>query len=272
MILSNYYNIFANVADRIPNWRNMSKNTLLKECVVNENNKELKDAYVAAIMCKCWPAIYKYYASSRNSVNVEDCFEWLSHAVLYTIEHRKWLDPQSSMYNDPNGPDKILNRCIASTRDIFYQASNADNRKINYGLESIEGLEEDELSYVLPTVDSFEDNVTDDKLYIKHLVQKAFNTNHEIRAFVIDGIVNADVFKKDSDTNATLFNKRKLIKHLRNIDNDYCKVIADAYNININKIVEVSKDLKEISSIKLYKAVDQTLQYVKKDYENSMAM
>ena len=57
-------------------------------------------------------------------------------------------------------------------------------------------------------------------------------------AFIIDGIINATVIdtiidksNKDAPTVYTQFNKKKLSKHIRNMDDNYCKPFSEIYDI-----------------------------------------
>lgn len=266
MILVNYYKNFAKIADSIPQWREMSKNDLLNAYIDHEEDCNKRESYIAAIMCRYWGAIGKYYRTSSYSASVEDCFEWLTHAVMYALKQRKWRDPENKLFTDVNGPDKVLNRCIISTRHIFYQASNTDSRKLNFAVESIEGLFEDNLSYVLPADDNASDDMTAN-LYLKDLVRDSFNREYYIQAFIIDGIINAPVFDIDKGTMTSVFSKRKLVKHLRTIDFKYCDTFASTYTLPLDKVQEISEFLKEISSTKLYKIIDQTLEALKKKFD-----
>lgn len=258
MILQNYYNNFSSVADNIANWRSLSKNELLNLYLEHEHDKNLKESYISAILCRYWGAINKYYKSSKNSASVEECFEWLTHAIMYALEHRKWKDPNSKLFDDPSGPDKVVNRCIASTRNIFYQANNNDNRKINFGLESIQRLQDDNLSYVLPSVDGFDTDCVNN-IFFKDLVKEKFDNGKYIQGLIIDGILNANVFEKDKESNTIQFSKKKLAKHLRSFDDRTIDIISVNYKIDREIISEISAEMKKMLGTKLYKIIDYTL-------------
>lgn len=266
MILQKIYNNFSSVADNIANWRSLSKNELVNLYIDNESNETLRESYIAAIFCRYWNAINNYYRTSKNSVCVEDCFEWLSHAILYALKHRKWRDPKNPLYTDPSAPDKVINRCIASTRKIFYQSNNNDNRKINFGLDSIEKIEEDKLSYILPSEKSFEIDCLDSITYKKIIIDKF--QNNSIQALVIDGILNGDVFEHNKEERYVTFSRRKLARHLKNLDYKYIKHISNLYNIEEQKITETSIEIKKMLGTKLYKIIDYTLVSLSKVVDN----
>ena len=56
---------------------------------------------------------------------VEDCFEWLTHAILYALDHRKWKDPNSSLFNDPLGPDKERYEAFKLILILFFQVKDS---------------------------------------------------------------------------------------------------------------------------------------------------
>jgi len=66
-MLLQYKKIHESVADRIENWRTIDKNELVRSYEKYETNPYLKEGYVAAIMCRYWGAIKKYYAKSHAS-------------------------------------------------------------------------------------------------------------------------------------------------------------------------------------------------------------
>lgn len=268
MILPKMYKSFSSIADNIlkEDWRSLSKNDLLNLYIDNETDNNLREGYIAAIFCRYWNAINKYYQSSKGSVIVEDCFEWLTHAILYALEHRKWRDPESSLYNDPAGPDKALNICIASTRSIFYQSNNNNNRKINFGLESIERLEEENLSNILPADTSFESDFSNN-LFLKDLVVQRFKKEKEIQGLIIDGIINGNVFE-NIDGNIC-FSKKKLVKHLRSLNNNCISYISKNYNVCQKKVAQACEEIKNMLSNKLYKIIDYTLMVLLKVFKET---
>ena len=134
---------YLSFAKTIKGWDTMDKNVLANLYIKNENDENLRNSYFSALMCIYWYAIGKYYSESKNSVDIEDCYEWLIHAMTYALKNRKWTDPTNKLYSDPNGPDKVINRCIASTRQIFYQASNTAKRRVNFQCDSIDRQLED---------------------------------------------------------------------------------------------------------------------------------
>lgn len=262
MILSNYYKSFEKTAEIIPNWNKQSKNDLLNAYIDHEDNKQLREAYMAAIMCKYWGAISKYYQSSYKSATKEDCFEWLTHAIMYALKHRKWRDPSNKLYNDPKAPDKVVNRCIASTRHIYYQAMNNDNKKLNFGLESLDNLEENDLSYLIPASEESSDTMISN-LFIKDIIKSKLNGKEDkiLEGLILDGIINSDVFTLNEDKLS--FNAKRLVKHLNHIDENYCRILSNTYGSDYDTLWRISGCISKIPNYKLYKKIDSTLSFLR---------
>ena len=73
-MLEQEYKTLYTAASSIPNWQTMNKNDLINAYIDNEEDEKLRNSYFAAIMCRYWKNIFKYYAQSKNSgFTVEDC-------------------------------------------------------------------------------------------------------------------------------------------------------------------------------------------------------
>lgn len=262
---------YETYAKLLPGWEKMNKNTLVNLYIENEHNED-SEIYFAAIMCRYWYNIGKYYNQSRNSVSIEECYDWLVHAITYALKHRKWLDPQSSMYNDPAGPDKVINRCIASTRQIFYQASNTDKRKVNFQLESIEKHEdtygENMRSRIdlnaIPTYNSEKDAISAAK--IEEIVRYFTNNDMPFAGVLVDAIAYQDTFKekKISALVSTFdLNKKKLTDFVNNIDTSFAEYYSKKYKVKKEIIENLALNLKKSNSNRLNKLIQKTMYELK---------
>lgn len=298
-MLLEYKRIHESVADRIQNWRSADKNDLVRAYEKNEDNQYLREGYVAAIICRYWGAINKYYSKSHSSnVTKEDCYEWLTHAIMYALKNKSWnkkfsskkkikvetLDENgnknitykwdhsesiNSTYLDPKGPDKCINMCIASTRNIFYQSANNQNRSINFEkhmhLDDI--FSEDEDSIIIGDLTTSPESSNFYSLSYT-LISDLINKNRYIDAIILDGVINNDSFvmKKDAyDKPHQVFSSAKLSKHLRTIDDKYCKIFQSTYNADIIKVKECSKLLASQTSTKISKLIKNTFSGVSKN-------
>lgn len=200
---------YIQAASRIPGWQNESVNTLCNLYIDNEDNDLLKSAYFAAIILKKWPYIGKHYTSSKASgFSIEDCYEMVIHGIMYALEKRKWRDPTNKLYNDRCAPDKVLNRCIASSRDIQYYLSNTGKRKVNYGKASLDSIceEVNDCNELLADDDAYEE-VVNDSYSIDSLTDNLINKNKIIEAMIVNSIVNDDCFIDKCNTETVTINK-----------------------------------------------------------------
>ena len=142
-MLDEYKKLYEEIATAgLPEWKTINKNELIKTASYLENGY-LKDSYVAAIMLNYWNKIGKFYSKCKLVTSPEDIHTWLTISVLYALDRKPWESENSSIYNDPNGPDKVINRCMECRRITFYQQLNRYNRKINSAILSLDSLVED---------------------------------------------------------------------------------------------------------------------------------
>ena len=249
-------------------WRKMNKNLLINKYVEVEKNPALADAYVSAIIVRYWGALSKYYNSSYKVVDAQTCYEWLVSAILWALRAKKWLEPGNKLVGDPNGPDKVINRCIISVRLGFFQSSNTDKRRRNYGLESLDAVAEDVTrSASIPS--SVDEGLDEGTLSIVQLIENAFDDKDYITAFLVDGIVNYDVFEYERDDEgrvSSCFSRKKLLRHLRALDYNYCKTFAKEYNKPIEEIDLATKECASLSRTRLKTAVNRSMRNLSKFY------
>ena len=227
--------MFEQHADLIvPGWRKINKNQLINKYIENEtSNKELAGGYISAILCKYWGAISKYYLKSHSSVGVETCYDWLIRSIFYAIKRRPWVDPNNKLYGDPNGPDKVVNQVIKSTRLGFYQSSNTHKRKCNYGNASLEAMVE-EMGEAAPLPEDYSYKSFPVNVDLQNLIRSAFNSKEYLLAFMVDGIINYEVFDYWTDSKGrsySQFSGKRLAKHVRSLSPKYCERFAQMYNL-----------------------------------------
>ena len=260
-MLESYKKSYEQLADNIPNWRTLSKSKLVNLYIENENNKELADSYLGAIICRYWNSINKNYRLSKLSASAEECYSWTVEGILRALKHRKWLCPTSSVYQDPNGPDKVINRCIKSNRLGFYQSSNTFNRRLNFGLSSIEDLQEQAGDVLLPSYEDKGIQMVNDM--VSSIITKYFNKKEYFMAFMIDAIVNYDVFGDKKDPTNKGFNIRKLRHHMISINKSYIKLFASQYKLDLNESLIGLELCKKMTRNRIYNTIDRNLNLLK---------
>ena len=227
--------IYEQVANAvIPDWKKRDKNDLIRDAC-NCTNPYEKDAYVSAIMLRYWNKLDSYYYKCKLVVSPEDVHGWLVTAVMYALDRQPWNDPKMGIYQDVNGPDKVINRVVESKRLTFYQQLNRYKRKINSAILSLDTLAEDFKDMVSPTYN-------DEYIFELHeLVINNFKLKEYLAAFIIDAILYADVVTDNLDY-------RRLMSHLRSLDDDFCIMFSDRYELNLDEVREAITYVVKLSS------------------------
>ena len=209
------------------------------------------------------------------------------------------IQVRNELYDNPEGPNIAMNQCLASARLVFYQSANNSVRKINYKTASLDQLFEDKNDSFLNS-DSFisEDNTF--QLNLKSFIKHCFETHKEIYAVIADAIINCDsyeykkIFDKtcvcDEDDvvikevteenkkdltwyekrhlqrfykNTVDFSKKKLVKNLKHIDENYVALVAKTFGLSVEKLLPAYKDIKRTKYDDMFKIVDKALEYIK---------
>lgn len=253
-LLSENKQIYEDKANlHLHNWQTINKNELVLEAIKNIDTPKY-DSYLAAIILRYWSKIESYYNKCRLVVSPEDVHSWVVGGILYAIKYQPWNNKDSSIYNDPNGPDKVINRFIESRRVTFYQQLNRYNRKINSAILSLNSLTEDLFDSVAPT---YEDKYD---IEAEELILKYFNKMDYFTAFMLDAIIFDNYIMPD--------HTKKLATHLINYNENSCRIFSNRYNIPLDKVVEASKYITNLSRFKVNSKIKSTLDRLKYNYTN----
>lgn len=270
-MLDTYKKTYEEHADSLitENWRRMDKNKLVNRYIEVEQDKKLAEAYLSAIICRYWGTLNKYYNSSYNSVDKFTCHDWLVGGILRAIKNRKWLEPGNKLFGDPNGPDKVINRCLASERLGFFQSSNTYKRKQNYGIESLDKTQDDASDSInIPSY--IPEELDEGTLSINQIISNSFNNKDYITSFVIDGIVNYNVFEPAKSPKTKLdysvFNEKKLIRHLRALSTSYAKTFAHSFDKPLEEVDLAVKECISLTRTRLKTAVNRSMKKLRKHY------
>lgn len=247
-MLSEYYNIYRERANLIPNWEELDKNDLCN-LYIYEEDEVIKDCYMAAIICRYWTALNSSYQQSYMAADEEDVYDWYIGAIMYALNHHRWTDEKSKLYNDPNGPDKCINISIKSARLTYFQQNNRFNRKINHGTESLNHLQEELGDSLSP---STTDEWCDNSSYYKWVKQEYDNYN-DLNALVIDLILSSDVFTLGKNK---AFDIQTLIKQIKSIDDRYYHYFANSYNYKFEDVKRRLIIYRDTPKKKLLEAIE----------------
>lgn len=253
----------------VPGWEDIDKNTLINLCVDNKENNSLYQGYLSAILCKYWGYIPYFYKKNSGAATVENCYEWLLYAVLYAVNNHPWRDETKSIYNDPNGPDKVVNRCIYSIRTTWYQKQFADKRQTMYRAYSLEDVY-DKFGDGTNIVDSHKKqdggigevhDITD------YVIMDAIKKRDWFQALVVDNIGHFDSYDVINEGEAmyTKFNSRKLIRLLRHCDESYFNYFKNRYGVETNELKECVEKIKKFPSGRINRWVRWSINKLKKD-------
>jgi hypothetical protein len=230
-VLEEYKELCKEAANAIPGWQSLSKNELCRLCVENENNPELHNAYFAAIQYKYWGLIAKYHASCNGLVEPEVCRDWLVDTIMYALEHRRWEDEDSTIFDDPNGPDKAINTKMKCMKINQYQYSNRKKRKDAFGNVSLDEMTEKFSDGNLGLLDTTTDEYRQE-IDINEYIRKLFRKKDYFMAYMLDAILNSDVFEDLPGGSGEIFSVKKLSRFMRRLDGDYCRGFAQRYEVD----------------------------------------
>lgn len=269
-----------------PEWKTTDVNTLCNLYIQNEKDQVLKDSYFAAIVLKKWGYIGKHYTNSKTSgFSIEQCYDMVIDAILYILKSRKWLDPENKLYNDPNGPDKCLNRCIFSARQRDYYLANRDKRRLNFGKTSLDSIMESVGDHTeILNADNQElvdDPNSNQRFNVKEIISNLFMKHRFIDGVILDNILNDDCFmtrigykefqyedeeKQEVKTYSMEFKLGKLVNNLYNYDIETLRTISNIYSVKEEDLVDLLPILNKDKG-KLSRIVKASLSNLSKDKE-----
>lgn len=280
-LLNELKQTYVNFANHIKGWRTMNKNELANKYLEYEHTEPERSYYFSALMCRYWNNVYMYNETSQGlQLEPSDFTSWLAEALDTAFKYRKWTEPTNKLYRDPNGPDKVINRCIYSTRMKHYQYSNMDKRRVNYQVDSIER----QLSTfgssatVYDYLQSYDE--VDGEIACRDLVKHYLSKDKIVSAIVVDLICfnYEDVFrekrmskkmKDNNNLNTTFklqFSKRNLLTAMRNLDDNYIQYFCSVYGYEQDGVKSILERLKEADNNKKFpKIVNETLKTISTD-------
>lgn len=234
----------------------------MRECIKHPPNSLEYQAYMSAILCKYWYLIKTYKEIDKQFATEEDIYEWMCDALMYTLKNHKW-DDSPEKYKE-NAPASIFSTVFKCTRITAYQSSNRHKRKINPTTSSIEKIYDD--YNVEPFYREDSDDLINNVLSNYHIftvVKHFFNKHKFLHAFVIDNIVNGDVFGKVES--GIYLNTQKLRQSLNKMDEQYAKTFSEIYDIPLKDVTDATKTIVGMSNKKLNNDILLTLKELSVD-------
>lgn len=265
-MLDEYKELCRVAANSAPGWEKLSKNDLCRAYVNSKGNDVLQNAYLSAILYRYWNLIGKYYYQSANCATPEECYGWLVDSVSCCVNLAAWENPSSSIYNDPNGPDKVINRCMKCARLTYYQFINRKKRKNDFGLLSTDELYELYGSEI-PEPRDYGQDVDVGDIVIQQYIIELFQRKDYFVAFMIDCILFTNVFDitvdKQHDTVWSDFNLRKLCNEIKSLDDEYIKSFSSRYELEYEDVQKAYRYVKDVPPTNIRKKVIQAFEILK---------
>ena len=267
-MLDEYKKSYEECASIIKDWKKLSALELCSKYIdTKDNNSDLSESYLSAIILKYWHIISRTYFSQKVKIATEeDVYNWFIEGILAAVNTHCWTDPKNSLYQDELGPEKAISVCIYSAKLNFFEALNYDKRKIHKFSYSLDELEENSSDgYYFP----YHDKTPYMEMYMYKKIRSLFEQYNYFTAFLLDAIVNVDVFSKNIDGSGDVYrlSDRKLIKHLRNIDNRYIQIFSNTYDLDKKEIKQGADFIKNLDSNRMHKNIVNLLFVLKHDKE-----
>ena len=263
-MLEEYKELCRKAANFAPGWQELSKNDLCREYVKNKGNATLQNAYISAILYRYWNLISKYYYQSANCATPEECYGWLVDSVSCCVNLAAWENPDSSIYNDPNGPDKVINRCMKCARLTYYQFINRKKRRDEFGMLSVDELKE-LYGNGAPEPEDPEQEYDVSLFIIKDYIIEEFRKKNYFVSFLIYFILYANVFDviKLEDSRTSEFNLRKMCRIMSTIEEDMLVSFSDDLKLPIADVTKAAEYVRSVPSGNMKKKIQQTLENLK---------
>lgn len=273
MVDNNFRKYFINNA--IEGWEKIDKNTLANLCIENEDKPEY-NRYVSALICKYLYKNSTLKARFGNYLNDEELDDRIVDGVLRALKYRSWLREGTPVYGDKNGPDKTINRCIKTQCQVY--------KRLNFGTEGKNPAYKRRIRYFTDSLDNFQEDYGD---YYYNLLKYDFSSNSDLdyvieeylkedllNAIILDNICYQDSTKEVVDYKDVLndedeiesvkysremFDKRKVIKNISNMNNNYMLYFADKYMVDVNELYNINDKLSNSRKNFLSKKIDSLL-------------
>lgn len=228
-------------ANKIGNWKAMTKFSLAKGYVENENNPELRDSYFSAFALRYWHEIFTLYKECKFLVDklhltIYDIADWYFEALMDVFKYRAFMNSDVFTYIKDGDEDKFINgyvyRAIDSTRERYFQYYNYDKRKAGINSSSLNTMIEERGDFLS------DDSNTKKYIKIDNLIRKLVCEDELYEALVIYAVSYCDSFSKvyDEGVCKTKYSPKKLANIIKELSED-----------EINDFVEKYADGKDIS-------------------------
>lgn len=219
-------------------------------------DEDKKNKVAAVLICASWPSLCSiYFNQAKTNLSVEECFDIFLDAFSYVVDRHVWDNKDSSLYKDKNGFVKAMSTCIKSRKLNYIIAQYRQKRIANYTALSIDLLNE---IFQEGYFNYYDNSYISNENEIKNIVVYFFNSKKYLWAFIVDAILNFDVFSNDY-----ILDLRKVHKHIRHIDTAFCDNFAITYNLDNSEVNYCLKYFQNLPNYKLDSSLKRCLQELK---------
>ena len=234
------------------------------------NDEEAKDRYISALLVRYWHLVpFLYNKSSGSGYEMSDMINWIFLGIQKATdrEARKWLDKDFEFYNDRRGPEKCINMCIYSIRNMYYQQSNYDKRKVNFNTVSLdEPVQRYEKSDDVVTLGDTlyeEDNYFSGPDAADDLVVKLIEQGNLFGAIATWAIARGEgIMVSDENRN---YSDRTLIAYLHYMPDEDAVEFAEQFGLDTDEVLELTQEMRGYYSSKMHKKLDRVKRFLRKE-------
>lgn len=261
-MLKEYRKIYKDRAILYDGWQTKGKSELVKEYLETNN-----DYCLCAIFYRFWSLPTNAYYSQKKKIATEnDCYNWLVNSIMYTLSHKAWEDKNTSIYEDPLGPEKSIIINFNSEKINFFVSCKRQKRILNYNSLSLDELEENSSDSYFSRAK--EKNVVSKSFY-KDKISSLFNNKEYLASFILDSIINFNfiISFNENGIRKVKFDYSRLKKHLRRLNEEYCNFFSNYYDIDNKEVEQAIKFVSNLSYSKMERDMKNIFLGMSKDKE-----
>lgn len=186
--------LYFDRAEALEGWQQLSRSQLgylYCKYKYEEPNESLAEACLSALIYKFWNVIrHNYYnQGQRRIMSFEDCYDIAIDAIMYVLDNHVWDNPESSLYQDPDAPEKAINVRIIAYKNNFLVHEFRDKRALNTIAFSLDNLLESALGDEYTPQIHYEYNYLGEDL--NNLIVKFFKERQYIKCVVLYYFITA---------------------------------------------------------------------------------
>jgi len=250
-MLEQIYNEYRKKAEVI-NWKDYNINELFFEYIKNEN-EPISENFFAGIVCRTWGYAGRVYVQCNRHVTFEECYDCLIDTLRYVLNKRVWENPESSLYGDQAAPDKAFHIALKRQRGIMLSRLNAYRRRSNFNVLSLDGVHEEFNDATDGLLFDMESSEIDN---IRIFISEYFEKGETLSGLLLDVICY---------NNYSGYDEKKVIKSLRDLDDNYFEYYHEYYNLDENIFKKTVRTIQKLSTRSIKMKLKSLLFKLKKE-------